>query len=118
MSGVEILATNEIVSKTVFNGKLALIIFIACFLFFALCGIVAATTEHDPTLLGLLVLTGIGVGGVLGGLLGLGCGIPIEYITEYKVTISEEVSLSEFIKEYEVIDQEGRIFTVRERTEE
>ena len=38
----------------------------------------------------------------------------IDYI-EYKVTISEEVNFIEFTDKYEILDQEGKIYTVRER---
>lgn len=38
--------------------------------------------------------------------------------TKYEVIISDEVSLSEFYEHYEVIDQDGKIFTVREKTDE
>lgn len=37
----------------------------------------------------------------------------INYI-KYKVTISDEVSLNEFFDKYEIIDQEGKVYTVRE----
>ena len=35
--------------------------------------------------------------------------------TEYKVTISDEVSMTEFYEKYEVVEQSGKIFTVKER---
>lgn len=38
----------------------------------------------------------------------------IDYI-EYKVTVSEEVSFTEFTDKYEILDQEGKVYTVRER---
>lgn len=34
---------------------------------------------------------------------------------EYKVTISDEVSLNEFYDKYEIVDQEGKIYTIKER---
>lgn len=37
-------------------------------------------------------------------------------VTEYKVTIDDSVKYVEFTEKYEVIDQEGEIYTVRERT--
>lgn len=40
---------------------------------------------------------------------------PTEYETHYKVTIDDSVSMSEFMDKYEVVDQEGKIYTVRER---
>ena len=35
--------------------------------------------------------------------------------TEYKVIIDDSVLINEFLDKYEIIDQEGKIFTVRER---
>lgn len=34
---------------------------------------------------------------------------------EYKVTISDEVSMNEFMKKYEIINQDGKIYTIKER---
>jgi hypothetical protein len=36
-------------------------------------------------------------------------------VTEYKVTIDDSVKYVEFTEKYEVVDQEGEIYTVRER---
>lgn len=44
-----------------------------------------------------------------------GDGEPIEYETQYKVIISDEISMNDFLKRYEIVDQEGKIYTVRER---
>jgi hypothetical protein len=43
--------------------------------------------------------------------------IPTDEIidTKYQVTISEEVSLNEFMEKYEILNQEGQIYTVREK---
>lgn len=38
----------------------------------------------------------------------------IDYI-EYKVTISDEVSMTEFMEKYEIFEQDGKIYTVRKR---
>ena len=35
--------------------------------------------------------------------------------TTYKVTIDDSVSMNEFLDKYEIIDQEGKIYTVKER---
>ena len=34
---------------------------------------------------------------------------------EYKVTIDDSVSMNEFLSKYEILDQEGKIYTVKER---
>ena len=44
--------------------------------------------------------------------------LPSTYETQYKITIDDSVSMTEFYEHYEVIDQEGKIFTVREKTNE
>lgn len=35
--------------------------------------------------------------------------------TEYDVVISDEVSMNEFTEKYEIIEQNGKIYTVKER---
>ncbi len=35
--------------------------------------------------------------------------------TKYKVTIDDSVSMNEFLDKYEILDQEGKIYTVKER---
>ena len=63
--------------------------------------------------------------GIAGAILGLILGvityfiifhviIPDEY-TAYEVTISESVSMTEFNDRYEIIDVDGKIYTIRER---
>lgn len=34
---------------------------------------------------------------------------------EYKVTVDDSVSMNEFLNKYEILEQEGKIYTVRER---
>lgn len=64
-------------------------------------------------------LIGLLIGGIVAIAVGLSFGFAIgkttEYETRYKVTISDEVSMNEFLEHYEIIDQEGKIYTVRER---
>lgn len=59
---------------------------------------------------------------LIGFLIGVPCYISIQpksdiidYI-EYKVIISEDVNFHEFMDRYEIIDQEGKIYTVKETT--
>ena len=55
------------------------------------------------------------VGFFFGIAVGFGDGIPVEYETQYKVTISDEVQMNSFLERYELLDQEGKIYTVREK---
>ena len=41
------------------------------------------------------------------------CIFPDKFI-KYKVTISEEVSMTEFYEKYEIIDVDGAIYTIKE----
>lgn len=45
------------------------------------------------------------------------CIFPDKFI-KYKVTISEEVSMTEFYEKYEIIDVDGAIYTIREKENE
>lgn len=47
-----------------------------------------------------------------------GCLIPEDkYETHYQVTVDDSVSMNEFQSKYEIIEVEGKIYTVRERVE-
>lgn len=47
-----------------------------------------------------------------------GCLIPEDkYETYYQVTVDDSVSMNEFQDKYEIIEVEGKIYTVRERVE-
>lgn len=47
-----------------------------------------------------------------------GCLIPEDkYETHYQVTIDDSVSMNEFQDKYEIIEVEGKIYTVRERVD-
>lgn len=47
-----------------------------------------------------------------------GCLIPEEKLeTRYQVTVDDSVSMNEFQDKYEIIEVEGKIYTVRERVE-
>jgi len=64
------------------------------------------------------VVIGLIVGAILGAIVGVlpaSYSTPIAYETQYKVTISDEVLMNDFLEKYEIIDQEGKIYTVRER---
>lgn len=114
MTGVEILTTEEVVTSFSFGWVTALttgaIVFIVTF--------VIADFNIKPvdwkdwvfcTIMGLLFAMFFAfVNGVL-------LHEPANYETQYKVTISDEVQLNEFNEKYEIIEQDGKIYTVRER---
>ena len=51
---------------------------------------------------------------VIGGLAGTYNKNSVDHI-EYKVIIDDSVSMNEFLDKYEILNQEGKIYTVKER---
>lgn len=111
MAGVEILATQKIVIEYAFNWQVYLIMtaLIAVIMTFTSCLINGFYFEN--------VIIGLIIGVIFGAIFGLFPATnttPSEYETRYKVTVSDEVSMNEFLDQYEIIGQEGKIYTVRE----
>ena len=120
MSGVEILATESVAiaweswSWASFWTGIVIMFCVAI-----LVGIIFGLQEAD-VLAGLtMFLTLFILGGALLGIL-FGCNYvdPTEYTDQYKVTVDETVSMTEFMEKYEIIEQEGKIYTVREKKKE
>ena len=61
----------------------------------------------------LFTLIGLAVGG-FGFLISRHETDTVDYI-EYKVAVSDEVNFTDFMDKYEILDQEGKIYTVKER---
>ena len=66
-------------------------------------------------IIGIFALTAVfALAGVVGSFISEHKTDVIDYI-EYKVTIDDSVPLNEFLDKYEILDQEGKIYTVKER---
>ena len=120
MNGVEILAVEKIATAYEFcwtafwAGFFAIFVVIVLFLF--LSGTFRDVLKYNlvtPT----LIITIVGAL-IAGALLGIIWMTPTEYETQYKVTADDSVSIVDFYDKYEVLDQEGKIYTVAEKTEE
>ena len=113
MTGVEILAIEEVAISYAFNWDMYLTI-------------VLASTIIVTTLLGMIFFNEYEfwsfvyffiIAVIMSGLIGLipACTtLPDEYETNYKVIISDEVSMNDFLTRYEIIEVEGQIYTVKE----
>ena len=115
MQGVEILTFAQVVTEWSFNSTAFWTTIIGILLIAVIWGVITSVQECDWSFFIILTFGGL----VLGSLLGMLAGdelfkIPTTYETQYKVTISDEVSMTEFYERYEVIEQDGKIFTVRE----
>ena len=117
MNGIEILTSNEVaVAYEKFNWS-AFWITIAIVAFGALIvGLIAGFNNQDGVIGVLAFSMTLIVGGFMfGPAIGSNTSNPIEYETQYKITIDDSVSMTEFLDKYEIIDQDGKIYTVRER---
>ena len=117
LEGIEILAQTEIMQTayaiecwSVFSFTLMILGFIV-FLISIMC-------KND------FFMTCGGIQLVLGMIASIVCLLLSDIITEptgryeYQVTIGENVSITEFYEKYEVIDQNGKIWTIRDKETE
>ena len=114
MTGVEILATQEVAISVGFDMGFALVMFFTFLILGTSLGFLISVLSEDFTILAHGVIISLILGLIFGFAVGFGQSTP-EYETQYKVTISDEVSMNEFLERYEIIDQEGKIYTVREK---
>ena len=111
MNGVTILNSYE--SLTNFDSILLMSILCAWFLAAAIVALFAllkygCDSWKGPVFLVICVVLTIVCG----------CLIPKDkYETRYQATIDNSVSMNEFQNKYEIIEVEGKIYTVRERVE-
>lgn len=115
MEGVEILSTTEVVAEYIYNYWLTGFVWIGVVIVCGIVGYIIADygDKFVATLIGFLIGALVGLFAYL--MFMLGTSKPIAYETQYKVTVSDEVSMNEFLDKYEILDQEGKIYTVRER---
>ena len=82
-----------------------------------LIGIIESIKSDDWVCLFTSILMGVITGAILALMLGWAVQIPTEYTNQCKVTVLDEVSMNEFTEKYDIISQEGRIYTVREKVQ-
>ena len=106
MSGITILSTRELMEAPNWTIVMALVGIVVTFISFIII------TKN--------IYVGF-VSFVIGCILSMVCMISNIIINkptgkyEYKVTISDEVNLVEFNEKYQIINQEGLIYTIREK---
>ena len=114
MNGVTILSTTEVVAEHTYNWWLAGLIWLAIAI---IGGVIGFVLSHDIKVVDAIIgfLIGALVGILPWLLVCLATDTPVAYENQYKVAISDDVSMNEFMEKYEIIEQEGKIYTVRER---
>ena len=108
MEGIEILSVGETVINYGYNTVLA---FFIGLLIIGIGVTLAIKCDEDS-----FFLLGIILGLFLGFWAGLAGGEP-EYAPTYKVTISDTVSLNDFNERYKILEQDGKIYTIKERND-
>ena len=114
MNGVEILSTTEVVAAYAHNTNAVGIGVIATIVIMIIIGAFVAWHECDGSFVILFLLFGIVISALVAVIISSATSYPAAYETHYKVTINDEVSLNEFYEKYEIIEQEGKIYIVRE----
>lgn len=115
MSGVEILAVKEVAANSTFNNEAFLIaFFISSIIVFIMC-LAIGISEADPEFIIIGIFFSVIFGVLFGILAGNARAEPAEYRNEYKVIVSDKVSMNDFFERYEIIDCEGSIYTVIEK---
>lgn len=115
MQGVEILTSAQVATEYATNWSAFWISFGIIFGIAFIIGVISSIQECDWFYMGVCSFAGIGLGCVIGLYACIIFDKPVAYETQYQVIISDDVSLTEFYEHYEVIDQDGKIFTVKEK---
>lgn len=107
INGITVLDTA---SRTTMNPTLGIIAAIALSLGIILVCIGNASKHEETTSWGAACI----VTGIIGIIMWAAFTPPVKY-NEYKVTIDDTVSLNAFNSKYEIIEQEGKIYTIIEK---
>lgn len=112
MEGVEILATGILPIERGFGWGVAIFGFVVAFLISFLYlrvsfdGFGASFSES--------FIGGILMGCFFAVIVGFANPPVVKQVPTYKVIISDEVNMNDFMNRYEILEQEGRIYTVKE----
>lgn len=109
MNGIEILNTTEVGIDYAPNWWACGLAFLFCIIIAIACIIITKSNAINP--LGWAILLGI----IASGVVLIITLHPAAYETHYQVTIDDSVSMNEFLDKYEIVKQEGKIYTIKER---
>lgn len=111
MTGVEILNQETIYNTIIPEYWLAIGFF--GFIVFLFLTFIWLTSDHMILYCIFFILT---IGCMILGMLSDVTSKDIDYI-KYEVLIDDSVSITEFMDKYEILEQRGRIYTVKEKSE-
>lgn len=110
MTGVEVLSVQNVTTGYVYNWTAYAIAFIVIFV--VSTGIAVLIYGKRPEDIIVSMILGCIVAAFF-AMLPTQVVSSKKYETQYKVVVSDEVPMNEFLSKYEIISQEGRIYTVR-----
>lgn len=108
MEGITILAQEMVIDFNFWVFIVVAVLTTIGFLFFTMVIFDPDTSKGVVAAVSISIIVGLGVGSVI-------ARFANDPVPQYKVMISEEVPMIGFYEKYEIIDQEGLIFTVREK---
>lgn len=111
MEGVKILAVGEQVIYGGFNWVSACIMFFIVLIMGSLIFTLDEELDMPSAFIILLMSLGVGIA------IGFYDHPEIGSIPAYTVTIEDTVNFNDFTEKYEIIEQDGKIYTVKEREE-
>lgn len=115
MNGVEILSSEQVVVAWQYGWTAFWSVFALIWLISVAVGYgYSLYTEHWSYLIDGAII-GIVAAAFIAGMAGSVNDTPSEYANQYKVILTDEVSMNEFTEKYDIISQEGKIYTVREK---
>ena len=105
MPGIEVLNIIEITKTPIYMWILLIVVGFSTAAFVTNCD-ATKTKNFIIFMIGLVAVIGLGIAGMI-------ITEPVGY--KYEVLINEEVNLVEFYENYEIVRQEGKIYTIQER---
>lgn len=117
IKGIEVLSQTEVPTDKAMNLVVFWTIVIAFFIGTFVYCFVEIGPDRPSEWIGSIVIAVLGavIGCIFGYIIGIATGTPTDYETHYKVVISDEVQMNDFFKNYEIINQDGKIYEIREK---
>ena len=108
INGVEILSEGACMESIVMG-----VVFLVAgiLLFWVFLYEVSMKSKSKNDIIGIIVIIFLSINALIIGFLSVN-NAP----TQYKVTVSDDVSMNDFNDEYKIVQQEGRIYTIKERS--
>ena len=117
LDGITVLNSYEVVTKTAFSWDGFWIGILIAALIALIGAFVVCDNSEDFLIMFAVVCIAFGL--FLGSLFGkIITPKPIEYTAEYEVTVSDDVSMNDFYNRYDIIEQRGEIYVIREKEHE